>query len=94
MPIVRIEHRVPDFGSWKQVFDSDPADRKGSGVRRYSILHLHDDPNCVMIDLDFDTVEEAGAFHAKMKKIWNGPGRSLVQGPSGRIAELVEVREI
>jgi hypothetical protein len=47
-----------------------------------------------MIDLEFETVEEAGAFLAKMKKIWNGPGRSLVQGPSGRIAEPVEAREI
>ncbi len=94
MPIVRIEHRVPDFGRWKQAFDSDPADRRGSGVRRYSILRLHDDPKCVMIDLEFETVEEAGAFLTKMKTIWNGPGKSLVQGPSGRIAEPVEVREI
>ncbi len=94
MPIVRIEHRVPEFGRWKQAFDSDPADRKGSGVRRYSILRLHDDPNCVMIDLAFDTTEEAEAFLTRMKAIWNGPGKSVVQGPSGRIAELVEVREI
>ncbi len=94
MPIVRIEHRVPDFGRWKQVFDSDPADRKGSGVRRYSILRLHDDPNCVMIDLAFDTVEEAEAFLTSMKAIWSGPGKSVVQSPSGRIADLVEVREI
>ncbi len=94
MPIVRIEHRVPDFGRWKQAFDSDPADRKGSGVRRYSILRLHDDPKCVMIDLEFATVEKAGAFLTKMKTIWNGPGKSLVQGPSGRITELVEVGEI
>jgi len=25
---VRIEHAVPNFEKWKQVFDSDPADRK------------------------------------------------------------------
>ena len=45
MPIVRIEHSVPDFEKWRQAFDSDPADRKGSGVRRYTILRLQDDPN-------------------------------------------------
>ena len=45
MPIVRIEHAVPSFEKWKQAFDSDPADRKGSGVRRYQILRLQDDPN-------------------------------------------------
>ena len=37
MPIVRIEHAVPAFDKWKQTFDRDPADRKGSGVRRYQI---------------------------------------------------------
>ena len=94
MPVVRIEHRVPDFGRWKQAFDSDPANRKGSGVRRYSILRPHDDPQCVMIDLAFDTVEEAEAFLTRMAAIWNGPGKSLVQRPCGRIAELVEVVEI
>jgi hypothetical protein len=35
MAILRIEHRVPSYESWKQAFDSDPVDRKGSGVRRY-----------------------------------------------------------
>jgi hypothetical protein len=94
MPIVRIEHQVPNFGRWKQAFDSDPADRKGAGVRRYSILRLHDDPRCVMIDLEFDTVEGAEAFLTRMTRIWNGPGKNLIQGPSGRIVELVEVTEI
>jgi hypothetical protein len=31
MPILRIEHAVPDFNGWKRAFDSDPVDRKGSG---------------------------------------------------------------
>ncbi len=48
MPIVRIEHTVQDFEKWKQMFDTDPADRKGSGVRRYQILRAQDEPNYVM----------------------------------------------
>jgi hypothetical protein len=61
MPIVRIEHAVPSFEKWKQAFDSDPADRKGSSVRRYQILRLQDDPNYVLIDLEFDAVRAARA---------------------------------
>jgi hypothetical protein len=61
MPIVRIEHAVPSFEKWKQAFDSDPADRKGSGVRRYQILRLRDDPNYVLIDVEFDSLNEAEA---------------------------------
>jgi len=62
MPIVRIEHAVPNFEKWKQTFDSDPANRKGAGVRRYQIVRLRDDPNYVMIDLEFDGVDEAEGF--------------------------------
>jgi hypothetical protein len=91
MLVVRIEHSVPDFDKWKRAFDSDPADRKGSGVRRYQILRLHDDPNYVLIDLEFDTAEKAGAFLLAMERIWNGPAKAVMQNPRARIADLVEV---
>lgn len=90
MPILRIEHSVPDFERWKQAFDSDPADRKGSGVRRYQILRLNEDPNYVMIDLEFDTIDETEAFLQKMEQIWGGPGKAVMQNPRARITECVE----
>ena len=52
MPTVRIEHAVPNFEQWKRAFDSDPVNRKGSGVRGYQVLRAQDDPNHVMIDLE------------------------------------------
>jgi hypothetical protein len=94
MPIVRIEHSVPSFEKWKQAFDSDPADRKGSGVRRYQILRLQTDPNYVMIDLEFDSIGEAEAFLRTMQRIWSGPGKAIMQNPSGRVADIVEVKEL
>jgi len=94
MPIVRIEHAVPDFERWKQAFDNDPADRKGSGVRRYEILRAHDDPNYLMIDLEFDSLDEAEAFLRKMERIWSGPGKAVMQGPRSRIADRVEFIEL
>jgi hypothetical protein len=94
MPIVRIEHAVPSVEMWKRAFDSDPADRRGSGVRRYQILRLQDNPNVVMIDLEFDTLGEAEGFLRTMQQIWGGPGRAVMQNPSGRIADIVEVKEL
>ena len=94
MPIVRIEHAVPDFERWKQAFDNDPADRKGSGVRRYEILRAHDDPNYLMIDLEFDNLDEAEAFLRKMERIWSGPGKAVMQSPRSRIADRVEFIEL
>jgi hypothetical protein len=93
-PLVRIEHAVPDFERWKQAFDSDPADRKRSGVRRYQLARLRDDPNYVMIDLDFDTNAEAEAFLQNMNRIWRGPGQAIANNPRARIADVIEARDI
>lgn len=94
MTIVRIEHSVPNFENWKRAFDSDPADRKGSGVRRYQILRLQDDPNYVMIDLEFDSMGEAEAFLRTMQRLWGGPAKAVIQNPRARIADRVEVKEL
>lgn len=94
MPIVRIEHAVPDFEKWKQVFDRDPADRKGSGVRRYQILRARDDPNYVMIDLEFDSAGEAEAFVLTMERLWGGAGKAVMHNPRSRVADRVEVIEL
>jgi len=82
MPILRIEHPVADFNAWKRAFDSDPVGREKSGVRRYQILRSLDDPNYVMIDLEFDTSREAEAFIAAMRVVW-GASEVSSCGPTG-----------
>jgi hypothetical protein len=29
-----------------------------------------------------------------MQRIWGGPGKAIMQNPSGRIADVVEVKEL
>ena len=94
MAILRIEHAVPSFDEWKQAFDRDPAGRQGAGVRRYLVLRGHQDPNYVMIDLDFATVAEAEAFLRRLETIWAGPGKAVMQNPRARICDVVETREL
>lgn len=94
MPIVRIEHAVPNFEKWKQVFDADPADRKGAGVRRYQILRAQDDPNFVMIDVEFESLGEAEAFVGMMRRLWAGAGKAVIESPRARIVERVEAKEL
>jgi hypothetical protein len=93
MPILRIEHSVPDFDGWKRAFDSDPVDRKKSGVRRYQVLRSIDDPNYVMIDLEFDTQSEAEALLAAMREVWSRVQGKVVLDPQARIVETVETKE-
>jgi hypothetical protein len=94
MPLVRIEHAVPDYEGWKHAFDRDPADRRGSGVRRYQVLRALDDPNYVMIELEFETEAAATGFIEKMRRIWDGPGRAVMRDPHARVFERVEAVEL
>ena len=95
MPTLRIEHAVPDFAGWKRAFDSDPADRKGSGVRRYQVSRSVEDPNYVMIDLEFDSVTDAEGLLAKMRRVWgSSEGQRVMRNPQARIVETVETIEL
>jgi hypothetical protein len=94
VPTLRIDHKVADFDGWKQAFDSDPAGRERSGVRRYRIMRTIDDPNHVMIDLEFDSVGEAEGLLAAMRELWQVvEPAGLIEGPQARIVETVETRE-
>jgi hypothetical protein len=90
MPTLRIEHAVPSFEMWKQAFEGDPADRKGSGVTRYRISQGIEDPNYVTIDLDFNTVADAQKLLEFMEQVWAGPGKVFMVDPRARIVETVE----
>ena len=94
MPTLRIEHSVPDYDGWKRAFDGDPADRKGRGVRRYQISRSVEDPNYVMIDLEFDTQGEAEGLLQVMRGVWSGPGKDVMLDPQARIVDTVEAIEL
>lgn len=95
MFILHIEHPIRDFATWKKAFESDPAGRKRSGVRRYQILRPVDDPNYVMIDLDFESRTSAEAFLVTMREVWQSAAATSVlgSGPQTRIVEVAESRE-
>lgn len=95
MVTVHIEHPIRDFETWKAAFDRDPAGRERSGVRRYRIHRPTDDPNYVLIDLDFERAEAAEGFLAVMREVWRSPAAApaLVGSPQARIVETVESHE-
>jgi hypothetical protein len=93
VPTLHIEHRVADFEHWKRdAFDADPIGRVRSGVRGHRVTRAADDPNFVMIDLDFATMSEAEAMQAALRNLWQNP---LVQigSPQARIMETVETKD-
>jgi len=91
MPILQIEHSLGDFDAWRRAFESDPVGRAAGGVRSYRILRPVDDPAYVLIELDFDTAEEAAAFLDKLRALWERAGPHLgFADPRARIVDVVE----
>jgi hypothetical protein len=92
MIVLHIEHPIRDFDTWKRAFESDPAGRVRSGVRRYQIFRPVDDPNYVAIDLYFETTHAAEAFLAAMREVWRSAqaAPALAGTPQTRIVEVME----
>lgn len=62
MPTLHIEHPITDFDTWNNAFNRFADARRQAGVRGQRVQRPVDDPNYVVIDLDFDTTEAAEAF--------------------------------
>ena len=93
MHTLHIEHRVGAYDTWKRTaFDADPVGRARSGVRRHRISRSVDDPNFVMIELEFETEAEAEVMHAALQKLWRNP-LAQIGAPTARIVEIVDTKE-
>lgn len=94
MYMLRIEHPVPSYDAWKKAFDNDPVGRVQAGVRRYRVLRAADDPNYVMIDLEFDTLAGAERLLTALHAVWGRVESRIITDPKARIAEQVEFTEL
>ena len=90
MIILQIEHPVPDYSSWKKAFDIDPLNRKQSGVKRYRIFRQIDNPNYVIIELEFEKLDPAKELLAALQDLWKQIDGKIITGPKTRIIEMVE----
>jgi hypothetical protein len=52
-----------------------------------------DDPNYVMIDLEFDSKSEAEALLAAMREVWGRVEGKIMWNPQAHIVEIVESKE-
>ena len=74
---LHIEHSIVDFAVWQAAFDRFAEARAQAGVRAHRVQRPVDDPRYVVIDLDFDTAEEATRFLAFLReRVWSSPENS------------------
>ncbi len=92
MPTLHIEHAIVDFELWNTAFERFAQHRTDAGVRRHRIHQPVDDPKYVVIDLDFDTTEEAQRFlNFLQTKVWTSTANApaLVGQPQTKILKPV-----
>jgi hypothetical protein len=93
MTVLQIEHKVPNYDGWKKAFDSDPIDRKKSGVKSYRVYRPKDDPNYVVIDLVFDDFDKAQMALNALRSLWSKVEGTVMVNPKSRILDVVEFTE-
>lgn len=93
MTILQIEHKVPNYEGWKKAFDNDPIDRKKSGVKRYRVYRPVDDPNYVIIDLEFDDFDNAQKTLNALKGLWSKVEGTVMVNPKTRIMDIADFKE-
>ena len=92
MTTLRIEHPISDFQVWKTAFDGFAEARANAGVRGFMIRQPVDDPQYLMVDLEFDTAEQAETFAKFLEQhVWSSPAASpgLAGTPQTRILDVV-----
>jgi hypothetical protein len=95
VPTLHIEHPITDFDLWKAAFDRFEEVRQRSGVRGHRIGRPIDDPNYVVVDLEFGTTGDAEKFLDFLRtNVWAAPENApaLAGTPETRILESVESR--
>jgi hypothetical protein len=94
--VVRVEHPVPDYDTWKREgFDRDPLGRGRSGVRRHRVLRRGTSPSVVAIELEFEDRASAEAFAAGLRDMWGRVRERFAwrELPEAEIFELTEARD-
>jgi len=92
MAVLHIEHEVDDLATWLHAFRTSAPAREAAGVTRTEVYQRSDDPNCIVINLGFDSVEAASRFRGFLiERIWSSPdsAAAVVGIPVTRVLEEV-----
>lgn len=93
MAILVVQHRVRDFDAWKPVFDDHEKARRRHGAVRHWIYRDPNDPNDVVVAVEFPGPDAAREF-LEDPSLAEAMSRAGVEGePHVHIREQVEMME-
>lgn len=96
MTTLHIEHAISDFGVWSAAFERFADVRTKFGVRGQRVQRPVDDPNYVVLDLDFDTPDDASRFLGFLQaNVWSSTSNApaLVGTPQTRILQQARTQQ-
>lgn len=71
MTTLHIEHAISDFETWSGAYSIAAPFREAAGVRAARVSQPEGDPYYVVVQLDFDTADEAKGFRSFLvENIW------------------------
>ncbi len=94
MPSLHIEHPITDLKTWTSAFAAFAEMRRQAGVSAETVRRPQGNDAFVVIDLEFDTTDQAHAFlHFLETQVWAVPENSpaLAGTPDAKILETVEL---
>lgn len=62
MAVVTVRHTVADYAAWKAGYDSHATSRKEHGATNDQVLQSIEDPNDLVVLIEFESLGEAKAF--------------------------------
>jgi hypothetical protein len=95
MTTLHIEHPITDLNTWLAAFDRFAEARAKAGVQAQRIQHPLDDPNHIIVELDFTTTQEAEQFLALLNnQIWSSTDNApaLAGTPQTRLLQQAAAR--
>ncbi len=94
MYCVRIEHDVKSYEGWKKLFDGDPIDRRKMGVRSYRILRQVGNAGHVIVELDFELLDQATATETALKALWGRVEGNVMSNATIGVHEIAETKSL
>jgi hypothetical protein len=92
MATLHIEHPISDLSTWLGAFDRFEDARRRAGVRAQRLRQPLDDANYIVVDLDFDSVEEAAAFQRFLEEnVWASPDATAALAGTPRARILTDI---
>ena len=93
MATLHIEHPITDLETWLGAVGLNAEARAKAGVKAQSVHQPVDDDRYILVELDFETAEEAKAFKGFLEtNVWANPEASPGLGGTPRARVLNEVR--